>query len=188
MPDESDRKEILEAVSRKVAIDASVDLGEIAAQTEGYSGADLQALVYNAHLAVVHAAIAEQPKVSRSAGAGDKPALKFVKMGGKDGGSTGVKMSKADERAVQDRLERIRAASRGEQMGKKVAVASGATTRQHEVSQAHLLEALKTTRPSVAFEEQARLRRIYQEFTSERGGKLPVPPTEQGVGSRSSLM
>ncbi|EIW74842.1 AAA-domain-containing protein [Coniophora puteana RWD-64-598 SS2] len=196
MPDESDRKEaspsllslILEAVSRKVATDASVDLGEIAAQTEGYSGADLQALVYNAHLAVVHAAIAEQPKVSRSAGAGDKPALKFVKMGGKDGGSAGVKMSKADERVIQDRLERIRAASRGEQMGKKVAVASGAAARQHEVSQAHLLEALKTTRPSVAFEEQARLRRIYQEFTSERGGKLPAPPTEQGVGSRSSLM
>lgn len=33
---------------------------EVASKTQGFSGADLQALVYNAHLDVVHASIADQ--------------------------------------------------------------------------------------------------------------------------------
>ena len=38
----------------------SVDFGALARGTEGYSGADLQALVYNAHLDAVHETLAEQ--------------------------------------------------------------------------------------------------------------------------------
>ena len=34
-----------------------MDLEAIARETDGYSGADLQALIYNAHLEVIHEAI-----------------------------------------------------------------------------------------------------------------------------------
>ena len=44
-------------------------MGEYARLTEGYSGADLQALVYNAHLDAVHSSITE----SESAQALDTP-------------------------------------------------------------------------------------------------------------------
>jgi peroxin-1 len=44
----------LEAVARKLHIDPSVDLAEVARECEGYTGADLQALLYNAHLDAAH--------------------------------------------------------------------------------------------------------------------------------------
>lgn len=47
-------------MSSKLQLSGDVDFEEIASKTEGFTGADLQALVYNAHLDVVHASIAEQ--------------------------------------------------------------------------------------------------------------------------------
>ena len=44
-------------MSRKLTLHPSVDLFDIAEESEGYSGADLQAVIYNAHLEVVHATI-----------------------------------------------------------------------------------------------------------------------------------
>ncbi|KAH7873102.1 P-loop containing nucleoside triphosphate hydrolase protein, partial [Lentinula edodes] len=61
MPDVGERKDILEAVRRKVSLAPSVDLDEIEQATEGFSGADLQALIYNAHLEVVNAVIVSSP-------------------------------------------------------------------------------------------------------------------------------
>jgi peroxin-1 len=49
-------------VSRKIALASDVDLSEIARQTEGFSGADLQALVYNAQLEVVHEELAAKSR------------------------------------------------------------------------------------------------------------------------------
>lgn len=51
--------QILVAVSRKLTLAPSVDFDQLSSITEGFSGVDLdlQALVYNAHLEVVHAAI-----------------------------------------------------------------------------------------------------------------------------------
>ena len=44
----------MKASARKIHLAADVDLMYIAERTEGFSGADLQALVYNAHLSAVH--------------------------------------------------------------------------------------------------------------------------------------
>ncbi|KAG9196848.1 Peroxisome biosynthesis protein pex1 [Epicoccum nigrum] len=62
MPDEEERIDILQAVTRKLHLEPSVlstgtgghNLREIARRTEGYSGADLQAVVYNAQLEAIH--------------------------------------------------------------------------------------------------------------------------------------
>lgn len=53
-------KQILRALSGKVPVETSEDLNDIAAATEGYSGADLQAVLYNAHLASIHEYIEKQ--------------------------------------------------------------------------------------------------------------------------------
>lgn len=55
--DLSDRYQILQAVSRKLDLDPSVDLAEYARVTENFTGADLQALIYNAQLEAIHDAI-----------------------------------------------------------------------------------------------------------------------------------
>jgi peroxin-1 len=61
MPGFEDRVDILQAVALGLKIDREVDgrWGEVAKRTEGYSGADLQALVYNAQLEAVHEALGD---------------------------------------------------------------------------------------------------------------------------------
>ncbi len=58
--------QILEAVGRKVNLAASVDLAPIAQETEGFSGADLQALLYNAHLEAIHETLGAQSEPGKS--------------------------------------------------------------------------------------------------------------------------
>ena len=51
LPGEAERAEILLALSRKLTIDrGTVDFSEVAARTEHFTGADLQALLYTAYL------------------------------------------------------------------------------------------------------------------------------------------
>ncbi|KAF8472814.1 hypothetical protein BDZ91DRAFT_775278 [Kalaharituber pfeilii] len=63
LPDFGDRVDILRALSRnKLEVDEGVQLEEIARRTEGYSGADLQAVLYNAHLEAIHDVIEEEER------------------------------------------------------------------------------------------------------------------------------
>ncbi|KIX07058.1 uncharacterized protein Z518_05035 [Rhinocladiella mackenziei CBS 650.93] len=56
MPDMNDRLDILRAVSAKLHLTPEVEnrLLSVAQRTEGFSGADLQALMYNAHVEAIH--------------------------------------------------------------------------------------------------------------------------------------
>ncbi|GLT59105.1 hypothetical protein SLA2020_319440 [Shorea laevis] len=53
-PSEHERLDILTVLSRKLPLAGDVDLDTIANMTEGFSGADLQALLSDAQLAAVH--------------------------------------------------------------------------------------------------------------------------------------
>ncbi|XP_062012327.1 peroxisomal ATPase PEX1 isoform X1 [Rosa rugosa] len=53
-PSSRERLDILRVLSKKLPLDGDVDLSAIADMTEGYSGADLQALLSDAQLAAVH--------------------------------------------------------------------------------------------------------------------------------------
>lgn len=98
--------QILDALRRKVALSSDVNVQEYATLTEGYSGADLQALVYNAHLDAVHASITEaealKPTVEQSNNA-DATQLQFSAFGGSD---DEVVLSRADQ-AVRERRVRL---------------------------------------------------------------------------------
>lgn len=62
LPNLDDRLDILRALSKKLNLDPTLlssspthqDLHEVARRTDGYSGADLQAVIYNAHLEAIH--------------------------------------------------------------------------------------------------------------------------------------
>ncbi|KAG1809269.1 P-loop containing nucleoside triphosphate hydrolase protein [Suillus variegatus] len=216
LPGIEDRKEILVAASRKLTLAPSVDFDRLASITEGFSGADLQALVYNAHLEVVHAAIdagkadgdsggdVEAGRRRVGVGLTDEVPVKYVVLGaGKDAANAA---SKADETKMQRRLQQIKASKSGGmeegQQGccdaqeglcffsSRIDPSNECCFLQHEISQEHLLKVLKTTRPSVSREEQVRLGRIYREFVSDRGGgekTFPTPGGDSRVGSRASL-
>ncbi|KAI6030533.1 hypothetical protein F5J12DRAFT_801135 [Pisolithus orientalis] len=197
--DKSDRREILEAVSRKITLDASVNLGDIAKATEGFSGADLQALVYNAHLRVVHAAIDVSPTLRRSARGTDMDAeakrVEYVSLGGSGEQKT---LSRADESQTQKRLQQIvENKTRGGPLVVKDKGKGTVEAKKYEITQEDFLEVLKTARPSVPRHEMDRFRRIYETFVSSRSRKLnkkvlPSPPGNtpgegSGVGTRVTL-
>ena len=66
MPSHEDRVDIIQAVSGKLKLsdEAESRLDEVAARTDGFSGADLQAVVYNAHLEAVHDALEDHTEAA----------------------------------------------------------------------------------------------------------------------------
>jgi peroxin-1 len=69
--------QILSTVSRKMHLSPEVDFAKLAATTEGFSGADLQALIYNAHLESVHTLFDEKNGKENEVQAQEK-SLQFV--------------------------------------------------------------------------------------------------------------
>ena len=53
-PDENDRLDIIRKITQKIPLDHSISKLMIAQKTEGFSGADLQALLYTAQLAAIN--------------------------------------------------------------------------------------------------------------------------------------
>ncbi|KAJ7072576.1 P-loop containing nucleoside triphosphate hydrolase protein [Mycena amicta] len=186
MPNVDDRRDILRAVSRKVTISPDVNLVEIAQATEGFSGADLQALIYNAHLEVVHASLSTLPTADRNSA---ETPVEFKIIGGPPNRVT----SRADDMALQRRareLFRIMSfpqTKTDDGKNKPAAAKTVPSAAQHEITSAHMSKVLKTMRPSVSFEERQRLDRIYGAFVSDRSGELETPPENHGVGNRVSL-
>ncbi|VDC01539.1 unnamed protein product [Peniophora sp. CBMAI 1063] len=195
MPSAAERKEILQAHALKVPVHSFVDFTWLAEATEGFSGADLQALVYNAHLALVHADIGAHASLAEKSGdASGEQKVEFVRFGGggrkgKGKAEQGVK-SQAEEMELQRRIQRMLSATqsgRGDaDTGSKKAVTHEPV--KHEITDVHLRAALKDARPSVAKEEVARLSRIYSAFVDGRTGEMPVPPEAGGIGQRATLM
>jgi peroxin-1 len=58
LPDRDDRLSILRALSRRLVLSDDINFGEIADETEGFTGADLQAVLYTALLQAVEQNIA----------------------------------------------------------------------------------------------------------------------------------
>ncbi|EFA04352.1 uncharacterized protein Pex1 [Tribolium castaneum] len=117
LPQENSRLEILKVLSKCLNFSNDVDLGKIASATEGFSGADLQAVLYSAQL-------------------------------------DSVKELLQDEANMQE--------------------------FRCEIQQVQLMEAVKTTRPSLSKAEQLKYERIYRHF--EGGGSSDFTP-----GSRATL-
>jgi peroxin-1 len=101
--------QILVALSGKVPVEDPYDLEEIAQMTEGYSGADLQAVLYNAHLAGIHDFIEEEKTKlekgkSTNLSKGFSEASQFVEYGGQ---ANSAPMSLADREAFQKRASKF---------------------------------------------------------------------------------
>ncbi|GAA5931842.1 hypothetical protein JCM1841_000827 [Sporobolomyces salmonicolor] len=193
MPSESDRLEIMQACARKVHLSPSVSLPHYASLTAGYSGADLQALIYNAHLDAIHAALnaAEGIEDEKNGKGGGEEEVKYVSIGGNKDEKV---LSRAEQANVNKRLELILSAmkesSRSAKAKKTATSAASPSSRVPTVVEdRHLQKSLQTTRPSVPAEELVRLRRIYSEFVSKRSpGGLPSGEASDEVGGRASLM
>jgi peroxin-1 len=222
-PDLDDRIDILRALATKAKVsqdvlDSEDDLIDLGRRTEGFSGADLQALVSNAQLEAIHDALSQHDTED---GAGDangrrykakKPnasaARNFVQFrygpeeskaeADRRARSGAVRSSElAEQAAISAKLESIKLA-RKKQRGQTAADADAAARKGDKGQQQqnkevvigwkHLAAALEDTRASISREEKQRLGRIYHEFVVGRSGDMKDGQGGMEIGGRSSLM
>jgi peroxin-1 len=223
LPNLDDRLDILKAFAQKLHLAPEVtdtenevhvegeDLLEIARRTEGYSGADLQAVVYNAHLEAIHDLLGdEDPSLSASSGKnkkGGKASKKdeFVQFTYGDEFDEGVEGTLSSSKAlaekarISDKLASIRLTRRkARQLSHPSESTAGTVGDKKEgeivpdqevvIQWQHLIASLGQTRSSISVEERKRLGRIYGEFVAARNGDMPSGQGGSEVGGRSSLM
>ncbi|KAI8141634.1 P-loop containing nucleoside triphosphate hydrolase protein [Fennellomyces sp. T-0311] len=192
MPSFDERLEILQALSQKMTLAAEVDLRLFAEKTEGYSGADLQGFLYNAHLEAIHGSVnlesfkeAQKKEQEGKKQADEKSDFVMVRS---EKTTTGAPLTLAEKGQISQRLALIKkgvAGSRKKPTDKATPVA--ATTGHAAITNAYLDKSLKSTRPSITAEEYLRLSMIYNEFVTGRTGELPSGEGAKGIGKRSTL-
>ena len=226
MPSAEDRLDILLTLSRALKIDQDIltsdeeagrNLANIVNRTEGYSGADLQALMYNAHLEAIHDVLGDRKHVMQGANGRRQP----NKPTQRDSQGTNdfmnfpfgekVEFYKANDRVLignshfkwhvdnaifEAKLEAIKVAKHK----KRAQLRALGDTDHHQarvfhssdpdvtIRWHHLEASLLTTRNSISVIERGKLANIYREFIVGRNGEMPSGQGPMEVGARSSLM
>ncbi|KAI9683343.1 MAG: Peroxisome biosynthesis protein pex1 [Trizodia sp. TS-e1964] len=217
LPDQSDRIDILRAFSRKINMSSDVveRLDKVAVRTEGYSGADLQAVAYNAHLEAIHDLIGDQDSVP--AKGGKKSAYSKKQLASKSGRSNrdffqfkfgeseaDTESENSDKNSSKQLAAReeilatlaaIKLARRRERQMQRGDVPENETAEMSKnqgpevvVEWRHMEASLKQTRSSITTDERRRLHAIYREFVVGRNGEMHDGQGPTDVGGRSSLM
>ncbi|KAF0288449.1 Peroxisome biogenesis factor 1 [Amphibalanus amphitrite] len=175
LPDRGERVEILSALTAELTLAADVQLERLAERT-GLSGADLRALVTDAHLRAVRDA-APPPELGAQSDSAGERRWRLV-----DGPSLA-----ADEAGAVDDHPALTAATELNSSGKGTAGSADRTAVV--ITQAHLEAALADLRPSLSPSELARYDAIYSQFERGRGGGDDTE-NEQGtvgVGARQKV-
>lgn len=223
MPSLDDRLDILQALSKKLSISQDIldatyrhkSLSEIALRTSGYSGADLQAVIYNAHLEAIHDVLGDisaggevniksrkDNKKYRSTSKQDILQFRFGKENGANGATHNMSGAKqaAEYAAITAKLDAIKLAKRKDRHTRRGMTepsskdntdgdSPNVQSKQAVVIEwKHIEASLGKTRSSVGADERRRLERIYREFVVGRNGEMPNGQGPTEVGGRSSLM
>ncbi|KAH8922700.1 AAA-domain-containing protein [Atractiella rhizophila] len=186
MPNYEDRLDILVACSRKVKLAEDVDLSIYASRTEGYSGADLQAFIYNAHLDTIQSSLAQSDEKGKGKEEeGEDDEVQFEVFGGSPNDSK--VLTRQQKSQLAQRVCSLHPSLKDSRANHSLPKDTIRPT--HYITTISLERALKTTRPSVPKDEMLRLKRIYDQFISGRSeGGLPSGEASMEIGGRSSLM
>ncbi|KAJ1937375.1 Peroxisome biosynthesis protein pex1, partial [Kickxella alabastrina] len=184
MPGAQDRAAILERHAAKITVGAAVDWVTLAGRTERFTGADLQALVYNAFLEAVHERVdlaSSQARDSYESGVLAEFAL--IGAGGEN------TLTPVERALVAERVRRLLMLTTDATATATDADAVTATAAQPSqspqsslgvpvVTAAHFDAALASTQSSLADQDRERFAAIYSDFVN---GKKPIKkgPIEQ---------
>lgn len=179
MPTISDRNSILTALSRKMHVAEDVDLMDLAKRTEGFTGADLQAVLYNAHLESVHDLISHQEAVQAEPSSrtsvkdgATKEIAAFTCFTLADKGKENVSIPKtsAERAAITARIQEILANTSQQRSAaaKDKSIAKTGTEQAIEISWLNLVKSLESTKPSISINERRRLDKVYHDFVDGR--------------------
>ncbi|KAI1384926.1 AAA-domain-containing protein [Hypoxylon trugodes] len=221
-PNLDDRIDILQALGRKVKLNDEIlsseeGMFELAKRTEGYSGADLQALMSNAQLEAIHDVLSDielQPSGDKRGSGnsrsketnirsrnflqfryGVEAALAETEERAKKGFNRSSQL--AENAAIAAKLAEIKAARKQSKLVQKGPnhAASDKNEKGKEgkdtevlIGWKHMMKALESTRASISPQERNRLERIYHEFVVGRSGEMRDGQGSMEIGGRSSLM
>lgn len=221
-PTIEDRIDIIQALGKKVKLNEDVlssedGLIELGKRTEGFSGADLQALMSNAQLEAIHDVLndleSQAPGGKRGAGnTRDKStslvrARNFIQFrygtevslaeaeNWAKGNSASAQL--AENAAIAAKLAEIKAARKRAKLGNQGVNSIDEDPGHKEksgkdaevlISWKHIIKALEGTRASISSQERSRLARIYHEFVVGRSGEMRDGQGSMEIGGRSSLM
>lgn len=181
MPNYDDRLSILQCICEKMDLDSNVDLNEIAKMTQGFSGADMQGVCYNAYLKAVHDKLNSMEQATLGETREDKAVHEFFRI------STDklAKLRPTEQMALRKQIEKIFDGSLApsEKLNEKN-TASPVVPITHE----HFLASMKETKPSISASEKRKLQRIYSEFLMGRDGNMPDGSASNDIGGRTTLM
>lgn len=180
MPNFDDRLDILQRVCLRMKLSENVNLNDIAGRTDGFSGADIQGLGYNAYLKAVHDRLANQG--SEVATTSDDKKLEFFQTNSKtlQGKSPAAKI-KLLQQAVMNAKE-MEASTVG------ATATKARDTLLVIITKEHFDESLKETKPSISASEMAKLSKIYTQFLTGRDGNMPDGSASTDIGGRTTLM
>ncbi|ORX46363.1 AAA-domain-containing protein [Piromyces finnis] len=178
MPDLEERIDILNALSRKLELGTSVDVRELAKKCEGYSGADLQALLYNAHLEAIHEQLnkvlqAANSNNDLSQNEKEKSVSFFVlKSKSEDDENHEVPMTLSQKSAIKSKIKTLYDNSQNKE--DNIEKEEKETNENKNESKVyieieHIEKAYSTTRPSISEKERRRLEKIYEEYIGGKG-------------------
>ncbi|KAJ2992689.1 hypothetical protein NUW58_g2081 [Xylaria curta] len=220
-PSLEDRIDILQALGKKVKLDGEIlssedGLIDIGRRTEGFSGADLQALMSNAQLEAIHDVLNELESQPQNGGRGvgntrDKStslarARNFMQFRygaemslaeaedrAKKGNNRSAQI--AENAAIATKLAEIKAARKRARLGNQGASSADEGHGQKEksgkdtevlIGWKHITKALESTRASISSQERSRLERIYHEFVPQRY-RQHFPGSERDQGDMERL-
>ncbi|CAI4216137.1 unnamed protein product [Parascedosporium putredinis] len=202
LPNTEDRLDIIRAMSKKVRLEEELwetdeAFAELARRTEGFSGADLQALVANAQLEAIHDVLqghdfpygAPSSGVDSSGTPATSKATELAENARILAKLEGIRLAKKKAKQLQ-KTRASGGASDANQVNGDGGAAAAATGPHKEavIGWSHFEAALEGMRPSISAEERTRLGRIYKEFVGERSGEMRDGQGSFEVGGRSSLM
>lgn len=217
MPSHADRVDIIKAVSEKLKMSDQVAtrLPEIADRTEGFSGADLQAVVYNAHLEAVHDALGDKTSASDNKASAKPSAAKgsaasncsrsFIQFLYSSSEEASGSVSMPPPAVIAAKLEAIKNSRRRQRQLENGTASTGTVTNAAPATNGaepaadelrdeiivrweHVERSLATTRSSLSPAERRRFQGIYREFVAGRNGEMPNGEASNEIGGRSSLM
>lgn len=181
MPNFEDRLDILRRVCLNMNISPDVDLKEIARRTEGFSGADIQGLGYNAYLKAVHDKLAQQ-QLNSSQNTSVDENIEFFQVRSKFGDkvSAAGKISSLQKSvfSAQKKLEAQMKGCKNLKEGNQLIV----------ITRMNFNASLSETKPSISASEMQKLSRVYSQFSTGRDGNMPDGLASTDIGGRTTLM
>ena len=200
MPNYENRLDILKTIlkSNKFSVAEDVDLGEIARKAAKFSGADLQALIYNSYLKAVHEDLAKKEKLMQENNKDEGTVDYFVSL------TTKQSAIQSSVTNLGERLRSIRMNKKESGIGNSAALNRGLydngvkndhsrnvanNSKKVVLKAGHFKQGLLETNRSISNKQIKKLDQIYEKFTeNRRAGDLRDGEASQNIGERTTLM